>query len=164
MLLYLEAGDEALSELHPAVGLVQMLVEITDPVNYSPYWFDQSGLSHAQSVFVTSGEHDEATPHRAATALAVAGRVPIVEPVVLDVPQFEWAGMPPQTAPLSTNIGGASTAGFIQWTDDIPGPNADSHWVIFHRPEAINASMRFLQSTAYEGGPKIERLPGADVR
>jgi len=56
------------------------------------------------------------------------------------------------------------TAGFLQWTNDIPGQDYDTHFVIFNRPEAINASMRFLESSAFESAAVIERNPNADVR
>ncbi|MBI5510510.1 MAG: hypothetical protein HY903_17270 [Deltaproteobacteria bacterium] len=163
LLLYLDPADEPLTEMHPAIGLVQALVEITDPINYAPHWLGAGGEPGAKSVFMTSGEHDAATPHRTASALAVAAHLPVVEPVVIPIPAYDWIGLPAATAPVSGNAG-AKTAGFIQWTNDRPGRDYDSHWLIFYRPEAIHASMRFLQSAAYEATPVIERLPNADVR
>jgi hypothetical protein len=162
-LLWMDENDEPLTELHPAVRLIQTLVDITDPVNYSPYWLDLEGLSPGHSMLVTSGEHDEATPHRTATALSVAARVPVVAPVVVSIPQYDWAGVPVAEAPVSDNTGD-DTAGLLQWTNDLPGADYDSHFVIFYRPEAINASMRFLESAAYEPARVIERVVGADVR
>ena len=57
-------------------------------------------------------------------------------------------------------LNGAS-AGFVQWDDD--GLSAD-HFVIFNRPEAINASMRLLESWAFEPTPRLERDPSSNVR
>jgi len=160
LLLYMGDEDEPLSELHPVVGLIQSLVDITDPLNYSPHWLHLSTRGSAAHVLVTSGEHDAATPHRTAAAMAVAGHVPVVEPVVIDIPAYDWTGLASVAAPASANVGGR-TAGFLQWRAD--GAD-DSHWVIFRRPEAIHASMRFLESAAYDTAPVIERVPGADVR
>ncbi len=160
LLLYLEPTDEPLSELHPAVGLIQTLMDVTDPINYAPHWLTGAG---PKSVLMTSGEHDAATPYLTASALAVAGRVPVVEPVAIPIPAYAWIDLPPVAAPVSGNAG-EGTAGFLQWTSVYNRPDYDSHFVIFHRPEAIHASMRFLESAALTGTPVIERQPSIDVR
>ncbi|MEE8409991.1 MAG: hypothetical protein V3T05_10320 [Myxococcota bacterium] len=162
LLLYLTDTDEPMTEMHPTVRLLQTLAEVTDPINYGPYWHDLPGLSPPHHVFVTSGVHDVATPVRSANAMAVASRTPIVAPVAVPIPEYDWLGLLPADAPVSANVEG-KTAGFMQWTNDIPGADVSSHFVIFNRPEAINASMRFLESAAYEGGPILERVVGADV-
>lgn len=154
------APDEELDQMHPVVGLIQLLSELTDPINYSPYWVRWDDLTPPRSFFITSGLLDESTPHQTATALSVAARIPIVKPIATPVPSFSWAEIPYADAPLSANVAG-QTAGFMQWGND--GGDA-SHFVIFDRPEAINASMRFLQSAAYEGGAVLERDPDANVR
>lgn len=156
------AGEE-LTELHPVMTVIQSLVETTDPLNYAPYWVRLPTYAPPRSFFVTSGHHDVASPHRGATAMAVAARIPIVEPVALPVPTFGYAGLEPVAAPVRKNFGD-HTAGFMQWTNDLPGDNMDSHFVIFNRPEAINAAMRFLEAAAYEGSAILVREPQADVR
>jgi hypothetical protein len=160
LFLYLGDNDEALSEMHPVVGLIQSLVDITDPLNYAPHWLELTSHSPAAHVLATSGEHDLATHHRTAAAMAVAAKVPPVEPVVIDIPATDWGELASVAAPVSANVSDR-TAGFLQWRAD---GEDDSHWVIFRRPEAIHASMRFLESAAYGTVPVIERLPGADVR
>lgn len=162
-LLYIADTDEPMTEMHPTVRLLQTLGEVTDPLNYSPAWFSRTLISPPHDIFITSGVHDTATPVRSANAMAVAARIPIVAPVAVPIPEFDWLGLPAATAPVSANVDG-NTAGFMQWTNDIPGNDYSSHFVIFNRPEAINASMRFLESAAYEGGPVLERVVGADVR
>lgn len=151
--------DEALTELHPVMSLVQLLTDVTDPLSYAPYW---SARASKPNLLITSGEHDLATPWRTAQAMALAGGVPIVAPVVLPIPGWEAAGMAPIEAPVEGNVEGA-TQGFLQWTDDVPGEDADSHWLVFYRPEAIHASMRFLQTSA-AGTAVIERDPASDAR
>ena len=32
--------NEVLDTFHPAVGLVQMLAEVVDPINYARYWYN----------------------------------------------------------------------------------------------------------------------------
>jgi pimeloyl-ACP methyl ester carboxylesterase len=152
--------DELLTDLHPVLTLIQTLVDVTDPINYAPHW-----LSGAPKDFlVTSGQHDEATPYRGAAAMAVAAGIPVVEPVVLPIPAYAWIGLPPATAPLSANAPGGRTAGFLQYTNDLPGDDMDTHFLIYHRPEAINASMRFLQSSAYTPPALLVRDPTANVQ
>ena len=65
-----------------------------------------------------------------------------------------------------------STNAFIQWDSrDNPGitqENWSGHFLIYDRPEAINASMRFLETffapETTDGLPLIERDPAADVK
>lgn len=158
------APDEELTELHPVVGLVQLLAEITDPINYSRYWASDTTLSSPANMLVTSGEFDEATPHRTAAALAVAAGMPQIAPIQVSAPSFAWADLAPLTAPVSNNSSQQTTMGFMQWTL-APGEPQDfaSHFVIFYRPEAIHASMRFLESGVFEQAPVLERVPDADV-
>lgn len=71
--------DEPLSSMHPVLGIVQTLVEPTDPVNYAPYWSsERAGWSWQAPVpvLLTNGTDDQATPWETALALAAAGRLP----------------------------------------------------------------------------------------
>ena len=86
-----------------------------------------------------------ATPYRTATALAVAGHLPILEPIAVPAPLFTVAGIAAEQAPLTGNVqdaAGDKTAGFMQWTNSPPGAVA-SHFVVFYRPEA-NKLIGFL--------------------
>jgi hypothetical protein len=155
-LLASELGlTEPLSEWHPILAVLQTLIDVTDLLGYAPHW--------EQSLLLTSGHHDEQTPFRTAQALALAGRLAPVEPVVLELAGADLAGLESVPAPVAANARGR-TAGFIQWTNDIPGDNADNHFVVYWRPEAIHASMQFLKSALYDGRAVIERDPTASVR
>lgn len=151
---------ESFTEFHPVVGLIQILIEASDPINYSRFWVSDTRFNAPANLLLTSGELDTAAPHRTASAMAVAARMPIVAPVALPFPAFSVAGLSPATAPVSLNVNGV-TAGFLQWADD--GQDA-SHFVIFDRPEAINASMRLLESATFDGAAVIERDPNSDAR
>jgi hypothetical protein len=153
------AEGETFTENHPVVGLLQMIVDITDPINYAPYWHHQQDHRPAAHVFLTSGENDAATPHATASALAISSRTPIVTPIIVDVPNFALAGLSTMDAPLSLNTPQATTAGFMQWT----GSAAD-HFVIFNLPEAIHASMHFLESAHFENSPTLQRDPLTSAR
>jgi hypothetical protein len=162
-------ADEPLSEQHPVMTLIQLLVDVTDPINYAPYWIDRDTYGQPVNVMLTSGLHDEETPHRTARALALSARIPAVAPLAIDLPEYGWAGIPIASAPVSLDAPALSdaktvTAGFLQFKNDIDIPDADSHFLIFYRPEAIHASMRFLQSGVIEGRAVIERDPNADAR
>jgi hypothetical protein len=156
------AEFEDLSELHPMIGMVQWLADVTDPINYAPYWNKYNEYNGPQSMLLTSGEADYATPYQTATALIVAGHVPLVGPQEVDAPALEFAPMMREQAPLQGNLGD-ETAGFLQYTSN-GEENSASHFLIFYRPEAIHASMRFLESAAFEATAIIERIPDSSAR
>ena len=80
--------------------------------------------------------------------------------VAVPAPPYAFIDLPTVPAPVSSNVTDG-TAGFLQWASD--GADA-SHFVIFDRPEAIHAGMTFLKSAAFEGGPRIERVPSTHDR
>ena len=97
-------------------------------------------------------------------SLALASKTPLLGPAEVDIPEYQWLDLPYATAPLSNNGPAGSTRGYMQWCGGLTNPELSNHFVIFNRPEAVNASMRFLESWAYEGQPSLERRPDADVR
>ncbi len=155
-------GDEPLTETHPVMTLIQTLVDATDPINYAPYWNRDAAFGEPSNVMLTSGLHDEQTPYRTANALALAARLPPIEPLPLAIPEYAWAGIQAQQAPVSGNVNGA-TAGFLQWGPHAANRHYDSHFLIFYRPEAIDTSMRFLRSGVAQGAAVIERNPDSDA-
>ncbi len=164
LLLQFQA-NETLTELHPTLQVIQSVVDITDPIHYAPYWSSRSSHSATQNILLTSGELDAQTPHRTGAALALAARIPQVAPVEYPVVEYEILGIPAADAPVSANLADTHTSGFLQWRKAFTQPsNYSNHFLIFHRPEAINASMRFLETSVTEAAPVIERSPSADVR
>jgi predicted esterase len=150
---------ETISEFHPAVGVLQLLVEVTDPINYAPYWFDQPGdwTGHQPaSVLMTSGLLDAQTPHRSAEALAAAGRLPQVDPSVTQPEAFPLRGLTPLPAPIEANAtgydGATVTAALSQWDDP-----AD-HFVVFTDERAARMYQNFL-ATAADGDASIDIEP-----
>jgi hypothetical protein len=146
---------ETLTELHPAMTMVQTLSDIADPDNYSPLWIDQTSAK-PQNVMSTSAFDDPDTPHLGAIAEAVAARYPAVQPVCESIPQYEWLQMPYVNAPVSGNVK-RHTAGFLTWP-------SGGHFIVYNVPDLINASMVFLQTSVTDPLPQIVQDPTADVR
>jgi hypothetical protein len=151
--------DEELTELHPLLGLAQMLAEAADPINYGNYWFSETDSADARSVMLTSGLEDIYTHARTATALALSAHLPPVLPLAVSIPELEWIPLDVAVSPVSNNTHGV-TAGFLQW--GLPGD--DSHFLVFERPEAIHASMHFLQSAVFDAVATIERDAATTAR
>jgi pimeloyl-ACP methyl ester carboxylesterase len=151
-LLFLDADE--LSPLHPAIGLVQTLVDVTDPVNYAPYWSSVRGpwAGHTPvPVLVTSGTDDNATPYQTSVALAAAARLPAVSDEVLGGETLVLRGCAWSGLPAADNAWGFDglrrTLGFAQFEDG-------SHWVVFQEQPASDLYVNWLSSTA-AGDPAL---------
>lgn len=156
--------EESWDEEHPLATLVQTLADVSDPAAYAPYWGTTGSFRPTPNVMLTNGEHDEATPYRTAITLALAGRLPVTTPVVIPIPDYAILGVAPATAPYEANVGGHTT-GFLQFTDDLAIADADTHYLVFHRPEAIDATMHFLATgTGGSGVSVLRRNASADAR
>jgi hypothetical protein len=150
--------DEVVSEYHPAVALIQWLVDVTDPINYAPYWFSEQGPwpgKQPVSVLLYSGLEDEMTPHRTAEALAAAGRLQWLAPEVVGTEAQALRGLDTSDGPLAGNAAGWNgpiTAAFSQW--DAPA----DHFVIFDDGNAARIYREFLRSAA-TGEAVVDRYP-----
>jgi hypothetical protein len=145
-------AEEPLSPLHPTLGLVQTLVEVTDPVNYAPYWHSQPGtwVNHQPTpVLLTSGTLDSATPYPTAVALAAAGRLPLIgEPATRAEAVRMRIGEPmalPRFDTVRTFTGSWQTSGFAQFY-------GGTHFVVFEEQAASDLTTNWIESTA-AGGP-----------
>jgi hypothetical protein len=145
--------DEALTPLHPVPGLVQLLAEETDPVNYAPAWLaEDRGLAPTTThILLTSGRFDAQTDHETAEALAIAGRLTQVRPSWNTPYGFGLRGLTPVAGPARDTITGfdgvTRTAGFSQWEDG-------DHFVLFEDGDARDMYGRFLRG-AFDGAPEI---------
>jgi hypothetical protein len=147
--------EELLTPLHPTLGLVQTLVEITDPVNYAPYWFSEAGhwTNHRPTaVLTTSGTRDAATPYRTAVAVAAAARLPLVGDPASSIDVLRMRSGDPMPLPARDTVpafdGTELTSGFAQFLDG-------THWVVFEEPDASSLVFRWLESMA-QGRPVLE--------
>jgi hypothetical protein len=147
-------ADEHLSVLHPVIGVVQTLVEATDPLNYAGWWFaDQPAWASAPvPILLTEGLHDQATPSVTTEALAAAARVPIVGDAATDPDALLLRGLEGTPLPTSQNAmdwnGAAITAGLAQF------PNQD-HYAIYQDNSARRLYRDFLK-TGLEDVPSLE--------
>ena len=138
------------TDLHPVMGLVQMLVEVTDPLYYAPQWYAEAQPGQARSVLLTEGLHDEQTPADTSEALAVAGRLTLCADFQeRDVAGLELRGLEPRELPFGGNAmapdGTAVTAGLAQFDSN--------HFAVFNIAEAANLWADFLYSHATDGPP-----------
>lgn len=136
-------ADEHLSALHPVIGVVQTLVEATDPLNYGSWWFAEAPPWSAAPIpiLLTEGLHDQATPSVTTEALAAAGRVPIVGEAATDPEALALRGLSPLALPATLNAqgwdGSEVTAGLGQFPDQ-------DHFAIYQDKDARRLFRDFL--------------------
>ncbi len=135
--------DETLDTFHPVVALVQWLSDVTDPINYAPYWFHEEPGWDAEPIHVgmSEGVLDTYTPHQTTEALAAAGRVPLLQPVASASLAHELRGISDALGPVAGNAAsyadGRVTAGLVQYGDQ-------GHFAIFDDYEAAALYREFL--------------------
>ncbi|MGZ3424539.1 MAG: hypothetical protein ACXVEE_42160 [Polyangiales bacterium] len=153
-------NEDELGPLHPALSLVQTVVDPADPVHYygaitrAPF----EGLT-AKSVFMTEGVAADGTgdnyaPPRTIEAGAIAGGFPLMQPVVFDVPEItKLDGVAPVLGPIKGNAaGGKATVALEQFT---PPAGVDGHFVVFDVPKARATAASFCQSLLNDDVPTI---------
>jgi hypothetical protein len=145
-ILGLSAGE--LVPLHPAVTLLQLIVDPSDPVNYGRYIVREprAGM-HAKHVFQTQGFVDTYAPPEGIAALARSIAIPLVDPTPHPDPLFALTGVGSATLPAHNNIvlagGGTVTGAWMQF--DAP-TGRDGHFVVFAVPGARLRAAAFLGS------------------
>jgi hypothetical protein len=146
-------ADEELDVLHPVTGLIQLLSEVTDPLNYARHWFLEDHLYSEGPVHVlmTEGLNDAYTPPMTTEAMAAAGGLPILDPIAhLDDAHRLYL---PDSVPLPSGAtttaynGQDITAALAQFPDD-------GHFAIFDNSDAGRLYRDFLKS-AREGVPVL---------
>ncbi len=148
----LESGT--LTTLHPVMMLVQMLSEVTDPLNYSPYWFDEEPPWPARpvSILMTEGLQDTYTPPVSIEALATSGRLPIVGSMRAEPPGFHLRDLGQESLPARDNVAGWDgtfvTAGLGQFSDQ-------GHFAIYDDRDAMALYRDYLESAA-AGAPVLK--------
>lgn len=137
-----------LSEDHPVIQIVQMLIDASDPVAYAPYYFDYDspdGSAWPRSILATEGMHDVQTPPETTETLAAAAGIPVLAPFVSWPLGLTLKGIGPVHLPVSGNIvlsGGERVTGvLIQFSDG-------DHFVVFDDPVARSYYGEFLRTLA----------------
>jgi pimeloyl-ACP methyl ester carboxylesterase len=145
--------DEELVVSHPIIAVVQTLAEITDPINYAPFWYQVEPFwdTSAMPILMTEGLNDLQTPPPTAEALAAAAGLPILEPVAQVSGGHRYRGSPTDSRPALDNLsawnGTPLTGGLVQFADQ-------DHFAIFQDPDGARLYQQFLL-TALNGAPEV---------
>ncbi|HRE89949.1 MAG TPA: hypothetical protein PK095_12515, partial [Myxococcota bacterium] len=141
-----------LDTFHPALNLMQMLVDATDPISYTPLWLSPPAGVPPKHVFITEGTLDHASPSVGTDAAAAAGLIPQVRPLAKLSEAHALKGMAAVDLPLVDNVdlgnGVKRTAAIRQW-------QGGSHFVAFSAADARAMWRRFLVSAGYEDSPEL---------
>jgi hypothetical protein len=141
---------------HPALHMLQMGSDVSDPVTYAPY-FARRRRGKPLNILFTHGIVDGYVPTPMVTAMVVAAGYPLIGPTFppMSFPllpnysyqeSFDLAGLPTLTPPVSRNLGGgrrAATGGLRQY-------EFDGHFPIFRNPVTIAQFQEFVRSLAYD--------------
>ncbi len=152
--------EESVDTFHPVVALVQWLSDVTDPINYAPFWFhdDPAWTASPIHVAMSEGVLDSYTPHQTTEALAAAARVPLLDEVASASLAHDLRGLEPQARPASGNVegygDGSITAGLAQYGDH-------GHFAIFDDYDAAETYREFLVSSTVDELPTIPAVDGA---
>ena len=148
------SDDEVLTPFHPVAGLIQMLTEVTDPINYGPWWFAEEPAWPARPIpiLLTEGSEDAATPSVTTEALATSARVPIVGNAFSAPVSQDLRGLGNQPLPVEQNA--------EDWNDDpitagLGQFDGYDHYAIYYSREAKRLYRDFLV-TGLDGGPRLD--------
>lgn len=148
----LDLDDGELSELHPAVSLIQMIVDAVDPIAYGRLVMRRPVGQRPPHVLLTEGLLDEATPSVASEALAVTMGLSILAPAVARNEAMVALGTPVANAPVSNNL----TVGDEKVTALLRQVDGGSHWTIFEKESVAKLAADFLASVGSTGEAIVE--------
>ena len=136
-----------LSTFHPVITLVQNLVEVTDPLNYAPYFTNGRLRGGApMDLLVTEGKQDQATPHVTTEAMAAAAGMPVMSPPVAINLGLEMANAALVALPVSNNAvsddGGIASVLLAQY-------DGYDHYVVFDNPDTVALYAHMMETAAY---------------
>ena len=148
----MKVDEDDLDAFHPAITMLQTLVDATDPLNYAPYWLTPGPSGRPKHVFLTCGTDDEATPYVTTTAMAAAAGIPMLQPVAIDDLAHQLKGLEPVKSPVTLNLtavtGEKITGALRQW-------EGWDHFVAFDHPDARAMWQSFFRGIRYGQDPII---------
>jgi predicted esterase len=167
LLVGLSNPEEAkeLNVFHPAMTLVQSIVDTADPLHYGPFITRTPRDGAApKSIFQTEGvapdgRGDSYAPPHGIEALSVSIGLPRVAPGVKPIAEAGWASLSDVSVPaegLSGNLAGGRASGVL--AQFVPQGGKDGHFVVFNDPKARLQAAVFLKNLAAD--PK-GRVPSA---
>lgn len=142
---------------HPALHMLQMGSDISDPVTYAPYFATRRKGKPLNMLF-THGIIDGYVTTPMTAAMVVAGGYPLIAPTFPPTSfellpgysyqeSFDLAGLPTLTPPVSKNIG----QGRRSATGGLRLYELDGHFPIFRNPVTIAQFQEFVRSLSYDG-------------
>jgi pimeloyl-ACP methyl ester carboxylesterase len=139
--------DGELSEFHPGISLIQLLVDITDPLSYGRDVFVREPGIRPPHVLMTEGLLDEASLAPTAEALAAAMGLAILKPAAHLSEAAVALKTPVLPLPVKNNLtfGEHAVTGLL-----VQYPKGD-HFVIFGNEDAASMYADFLFSVASTG-------------
>jgi hypothetical protein len=156
LLLGLDDGEAAeLDVFHPAMSLLQTIIDVEDPIHYGRLQATEPRSGFApKSIYLTEGINPDGTgdsyapPHGIeahALCIGLPPELPMQHPIV----ELAWSGAQPVTVDaggLAGNLGGGDASGVLgQWA--VPQGD-DGHYVVFNVPAAREQAAKFLQNLA----------------
>ena len=146
---------------HPALHLIQMGGEVSDPLGYVDR-FARHRRGRPLNVLFTHGMLDPDVPTTLTASMVVAARYPLVSPIYPNrvfpaLPGYDFqeafalAGLPVLTPPVTANLGRA-TGGLVLF-------ELDGHFAVFDNPDAIAQWTGFMDSLAHERVATIPARP-----
>ena len=140
--------DFPLDEFNNIFALVQMFMDVTDPINYARLLVREPPPAvQPKDIYQSEGFVDQYTPALTSEALAVAIGLSPVEPVIHSVDGFAMRDIALLTAPVEGNMAG-HTGVFLQY-ESAPGDNG--HFVVFDVEAAQRQHAAFLGTLARDG-------------
>lgn len=150
--LKLEFEDE-LTLFHPVMTLMQHLVDVTDPLNFSPLYFHPRLRAEPLNVFITEGIEDPYTPAVTTENLALAAGIPPLLPIKHHHKGFDLLGKTENT-PVMNNMtqpdGTVATAALAQYADA-------GHLVAFDNSDCRALWLTFLSSALHDHTAVIDK-------
>src|SRR5262249_25947904 len=146
---------------HPALHLIQMGGEVSDPLAYvDRFAIDRRGKP--LSVLFTHGMLDPERPATLTASMVVAAHYPLVAPIFPNrlfpaLPGYDFqeafalAGLPVLSPPVTGNLGRAK-GGLVLF-------ELDGHFPVFFNPDAIAQWTGFMDTLAHERVPTIPARP-----
>jgi hypothetical protein len=166
--LALELGASGKAELnlfHPALSMVQTLVDVLDPIHYVGDIIQHPRPGFLpKSIYQTEGTYsdglgDDFAPPQGIEVESVALGLPRMAPGIHTIVEAGWSGIGDVTLPaagLSGNLAGGKASGLLAQfkpscaTETVPCPDesGDGHYVVFDVPACHEQAAQFCQNLA----------------
>ena len=145
------SGKVAGDGFNPALALIQMYLDRSDPINFARnvYREPTSQAPNGRHLFMTYGTGDNYSPEATQAAYAEAGDLPLVRPELTDL------AVPDESAPLMGNVdldGNLRTVGVRQYA---PPASVDGHFVSTRSTQGRADGVRFMRQVLSGETPQI---------